>query len=304
MKGVSSESDGRTIFLVDGTYELFRNYYGAPPRKSTDGKEAGAIVGLLRSLIKLIRSRNVQYIACAFDHVIESFRNELFPGYKTSEGVDEELLAQFPGAEEAVRALGVVVWPMVEFEADDAIATGSCLWESDSRVDRIILCSPDKDLCQCVRGQKVVCWNRRTDTILDEVGVVEKYGIPPRLIPDWLALVGDSADGIPGLAGWGPKTASQVLSRYGGIERVPLEGDRWDISVRGAPRLASRLAAEFDQVLLYRNLATLRTDVDLSETLEDLRWEVDSVSRFRKFCQWLGDLSLVESLEAVTNQAQ
>lgn len=302
MKSVNRRTRGRTVYLVDGTYELFRNYFGAPPRKSVDGSEVGAIAGLLRSLIKLIRSRNVRYIACAFDHVIESFRNDLFPGYKDSQGVDKALLAQFPGAEAAVRALGLVVWPMIEFEADDAIATAASRWEPDSRVEKIILCSPDKDLCQCVRGEKVVCWNRRTDQTLDENGVINKYGIVPGLIPDWLALVGDSADGIPGLAGWGPKTASLVLSHYGRIENIPLNSDCWEVSVRGAPRLAARLQAEYEQVLLYRRLATLRTDLDLPESLDDLFWCPESAVRFPEFCRWLGDSSLSDSVEALNSQ--
>jgi len=251
----------------------------------------------------LVRSRTAQYIACAFDHVIESFRNDLFPGYKSSEGVDKVLLAQFPGAEAAVRALGMVAWPMIEFEADDALATAASRWESDSRVEKIILCSPDKDLCQCVRGDRVVCWNRRTDQILDENGVIDRYGIAPELIPDWLSLVGDSADGIPGLAGWGPRTASLVLSHYGKIENIPLDGDCWEVSVRGASRLAARLQAEYEQVLLYRHLATLRTDVDLSEDLDDLFWSPELANQFPEFCRWLGDPSLAESVEALDNRA-
>ena len=192
------------LHLVDGTYELFRHYFGAPPRKSPDGREVGATVGLLRSLYALATTPGVTHLAVAFDHVIESFRNELYSGYKTSAGVDPLLLAQFPLAEEAVAALGLVVWPMVEFEADDALASAVRKFETSAAVEQILLCSPDKDLAQLVAGERVVCWDRRREIILDEAGVVKKYGVPPASIPDWLALVGDSADGYPGLEGWGP----------------------------------------------------------------------------------------------------
>src|SRR5512139_3135371 len=191
------------IHLVDGTYELFRSYYGAPGKKAPDGREVGATLGLLRSLLALITRSDATHIACAFDHVIESFRNDLFPGYKTGEGVDRDLLDQFPLAEEAVRALGLIVWPMVEVEADDAIASAALRFQDESAVDQIVICSPDKDLAQLVSRTRVVCWDRRRDIVYDENAVIEKYGVPPTSIPDWLALVGDSADGYPGVPSWG-----------------------------------------------------------------------------------------------------
>ncbi|MDQ2691224.1 MAG: flap endonuclease, partial [Chloroflexota bacterium] len=209
------------IHLVDGTYELFRNHFGAPPKKAPDGREVGATLGLLRSLLMLVTSPGVTHIGVAFDHVIESFRNDLFTGYKTSEGVDPNLLAQFPLAEEAVSALGLVVWPMVEFEADDALGTAAKRFGKSKSVEQILICSPDKDLAQLVDGTRIVCWDRRRDIIIDEAGVVEKFGVPPQSIPDWLALVGDSADGYPGIPGWGAKSASAVLARYVHMESIP-----------------------------------------------------------------------------------
>ncbi len=199
------------IHLVDGTYELFRNHFGAPPKKAPDGREVGATLGLLRSLLLLLSNPDVTHIACAFDHVIESFRNDLFDGYKTGEGTDPELLAQFTLAEEAVSALGVVVWPMVEFEADDALASAVARFKGEKAVEQVVICSPDKDLAQLVSGQHIVCWDRRRDIIIDEAGVVEKYGVSPASIPDWLALVGDSADGIPGIPAWGAKSSASCI---------------------------------------------------------------------------------------------
>jgi len=209
------------IHLVDGTYELFRNHYGAPPKKAPDGREVGATLGLLRSLLLLLSTTDVTHIACAFDHVIESFRNDLFDGYKTGEGTDPDLLAQFNLAEEAVSALGVVVWPMVEFEADDALATAVARFKGDKSVEQIVICSPDKDLAQLVSGEHIICWDRRRDIVIDEAGVVEKYGVSPASIPDFLALVGDSADGIPGIPAWGAKSSANLLAHYEHIENIP-----------------------------------------------------------------------------------
>ncbi len=209
------------IHLVDGTYELFRHHFGAPPRKAPDGREVGATVGLLRSMVALLATPGVTHLGVAFDHVIPSFRNDLYPGYKTGEGVDPALLAQFPLAEEAISALGVVVWPMVEFEADDALGTAARRFEKLSPVEQIVICSPDKDLAQLVSGNRVVCWDRRREIVLDEAGVLAKYGVPPESIPDWLALVGDAADGYPGIPGWGAKSAAVVLSSYGHLESIP-----------------------------------------------------------------------------------
>ncbi|HEY2981135.1 MAG TPA: 5'-3' exonuclease H3TH domain-containing protein, partial [Anaerolineales bacterium] len=209
------------IHLVDGTYELFRNYYGAPPKKAPDGREVGATLGLVRSLLMLLTSPGVTHMAVAFDHVIESFRNDLYAGYKTGEGVDPLLIAQFPLAEEAVAALGVVVWPMVEFEADDAIATAATRFKDDKSVKQVVVCSPDKDLAQLVSGKKVVCWDRRREIIIDEKGVQEKFGVRPASMPDWLALVGDTADGYPGIDGIGKMTAARMINQHGALEDFP-----------------------------------------------------------------------------------
>src|SRR5512143_1372573 len=229
------------IHLVDGTYELFRNHFGAPPKKAPDGHQVGATLGLMRSLLMLLTTPGVTHVACAFDHVIESFRNDRFPGYKTSAGVDPRLLAQFPLAEEAVSALGIVVWPMVEFEADDALGTAARRLETQKKVEQIILCSPDKDLAQMVSGTRIVCWDRRRDIVLDEAGVLAKYGVRPESIPDWLALVGDSADGYPGGPGWGAKSASTVLSRFEHLESIPDDPAEWGISPGRAAGLAASL---------------------------------------------------------------
>src|SRR5512138_3268648 len=227
------------IHLVDGTYELFRNYFGAPPKRAPDGREVGATLGLLRSLLMLLTSPGVTHVGVAFDHVIESFRNDLYAGYKTSEGVDPNLLAQFPLAEEALSALGVVVWPMVEFEADDAIASAVKRFKKSKSVEQIVIGSPDKDLSQLVSGDRIVCWDRRREIVIDEGGVVEKFGVSPDSIPDWLALVGDSADGYPGVSGWGAKSASVVLSRFGHMESIPKDPAKWKLSSVSPGRAAS-----------------------------------------------------------------
>jgi 5'-3' exonuclease len=276
------------IHLVDGTYELFRNHFGAPPKKAPDGREVGATLGLLRSLLLLLSSPEVTHIGCAFDHVIESFRNDLYPGYKTGAGVDPELLAQFPLAEEAVSALGVVVWPMAEFEADDAIGTAVGRFKNEKVVEQIVICSPDKDLAQLVSGDRVVCWDRRRDIMIDEAGVLEKYGVPPASIPDWLALVGDSADGYPGIPGWGAKSASAVLSRFEHIETIPADLEAWGMSLGRATKLAESLAARREEAFLYRELAMLRQDVPLKEKLADLEWR-GAKERLKTLCAELGD---------------
>lgn len=279
------------IHLVDGTYELFRSYFGAPPKKAPDGREVGATLGLLNSLLALLTKPGVTHVACAFDHVIESFRNDLFPGYKTSAGVAQELLAQFALAEQAVAALGVVVWPMVEFEADDALATAARRFGSDSGVDQIVICSPDKDLAQLVLGSQVVCWDRRRDIVYDEAAVVAKYGVRPASIPDWLALVGDSADGYPGLSGWGPKSASAVLLRYDHIETIPGDPAQWGLDSGRALRLAERLRTDQKDALLYRRLATLRDDVPLHERIADLEWN-GAHQHLKQLCAELGSQTL------------
>lgn len=284
------------IHLVDGTYELFRNHYGAPPKKAPDGRQVGATLGMMRSLLMLLNTPGVTHVACAFDHTIESFRNKLFAGYKTSDGVDPDLLAQFSLAEKAVRALGVIVWPMVEFEADDALAAAVQRFGRSRSVDQIVLCSPDKDLAQLVSGKRIVCWDRRREVVLDEVGVVAKYGVKPQSIPDWLALVGDSADGYPGLPGWGAKSASAVLSRYGHLESIPNDPSKWHVKTitpGRAARLAECLALQRDKAALYRRLATLRKDVPLSERLSDLEWQ-GARARLKTICREMGDKRIPE----------
>jgi 5'-3' exonuclease len=279
------------IHLIDGTYELFRNHFGAPPKKAPDGREVGATLGLLRSMLMLLTSPEVSHVAVAFDHVIESFRNDLYAGYKTGEGVDPNLLAQFPLAEKAIAALGVVVWPMVEFEADDAIATAAARFKSRKSVEQIVIGSPDKDLAQLVSGDRIVCWDRRRELIIDETGVVEKFGVSPQSIPDWLALVGDSADGFPGVPGWGAKSASVVLSQYKKLEAIPKDPLKWKVSSVSPGRAASlteSLAAHWEEALLFRKLATTRTDVPLKEKLDDLKWQ-GAYKRLKEFCYSLGD---------------
>jgi 5'-3' exonuclease len=279
------------IHLVDGTYELFRNHYGAPPKQAPDGRQVGATLGLVRSLLMLVTTPGVTHVACAFDHVIESFRNDLFAGYKTSAGVDPDLLAQFSLAEEAAAALGVVVWPMIEFEADDALAGAVRRFKNNKAVEQIVLCSPDKDLAQLVSGIRIVCWDRRRDTVMDEAGVLEKFGVRPHSIPDWLALVGDAADGYPGLPGWGAKSATAVLARFEHIEAIPNDAEQWRLEAISAGRaasLAASLAQRREEALLYRNLATLRQDVPLQEKLGDLQWR-GAHRRLIELCQALGD---------------
>jgi len=286
------------IHLVDGTYELFRNHFGAPPKTAPNGQEVGATLGLLRSLLMLLGSPGVTHVGVAFDHVIESFRNDLYAGYKTSEGVDQVLLDQFPLAEKAVSALGVVVWPMVEFEADDAIATATLRFKKNKSVEQVIICSVDKDLTQMVNGERVVCWDRRREIILDEKGVVEKFGVQPESIPDYLALVGDSADGYPGVPGWGAKSASVVMARYGHIESIPKDAGKWQVPAISAGRavsLTQNLKEHWEEALLFRQLSTLRTDVPLKETLNDLKWQ-GAYPRLRKICQEFGDERIPERI--------
>ncbi len=280
------------VYLVDGTYELFRAYHALPPLESPGGQPVGAVHGLIQSLLRLIRESGVTHIGCAFDSVITSFRNGLFPGYKTGEGTPPELLAQFQPAEQAVAALGVRVWPMVEFEADDAIAAAADQLRRDPAVERIVICSPDKDLAQLVEGERVVCLDRRRGEVLDEGGVVAKHGVPPASIPDLLALTGDAADGIPGLPRWGAKTSAAALSRYGHLEAIPTAGP-WDVAVRGAASLRAILSREYENALLYRRLATLRRDAPLPGnerciTPDTLRWRGAFRGEYEALCQELG----------------
>src|SRR5580693_1554280 len=260
------------VYLVDGTYELFRHYYAVPSARDRDGHEVGAVRGVLASILGMI-SGGATHIAVATDHVIESFRNGLWAGYKTGEGVEPDLLAQFPLLESTLAAAGVVVWPMVEFEADDALAAGAVAAARDARVERVIICTPDKDLAQCVQGTRIVKLNRRTRVTLDEAGIIKKFGVAPASIPDYLALVGDAADGYPGLAGWGAKSTAAVLAKFGHIEAIPADWRDWHVNATSASALAHTLSEQRDQALLFRTLATLRTDLTLFEDVEQLRWD-------------------------------
>ena len=276
------------VHLVDGTYELFRSYFGAP-KALHDGREVGATRGILRSLHALLREPGVTHVGVAFDTVIESFRNDLFDGYKTGLGVPDDLMSQFPLAEQAVEALGAVAWRMIDFEADDALAAFAARANADPVVDQVVICSPDKDLRQCVRGTRVVCLDRMRKITIDEAGVVDKFGIQPSSIPDWLALVGDDADGIPGVPRWGARSASMVLAHYGHLESIPDNAAEWKVSVRGSAALAESLRQHRDVVGLYRTLATLREDVPLTETLEDLEWKGVRRDQMTAFCAMIGD---------------
>ena len=260
------------IYLIDGTYELFRHYYAVPSARDRDGREVGAVRGVLTSLLGMMKVDST-FIGVATDHVIESFRNDLWPGYKTSEGIDPALLAQFPLLEETLSAAGIAVWPMVEFEADDALASAAAAAERDPLVDRVFICTPDKDLAQSVRGTRVIQMDRRARTTRDEAGVIAKFGVPPASIPDYLALVGDVADGFPGLAGWGAKSASAVLAKFGHIESIPSDWRTWGVNATRPAALAKILETDRERALLFRDLATLRVNVPLFASVEDLRWK-------------------------------
>ena len=295
------------VHLIDGTYELFRHYYALPSSRDAKGHEVAAVRGVLASVLSMITA-GATHIAVATDHVIESFRNNLWAGYKTSAGVERDLLAQFPLLEEALAAMGVVVWPMIEFEADDALAAGAALAAAHPRVERIFICTPDKDLAQSVKGTRVVQLNRRTQAVIDEAGVIAKFGVPPSSIPDYLALVGDSADGYPGISGWGAKSSAAVLARYLHLEAIPEDARTWGVDVRNAGALAFTLQRDREQAFLFRALATLRTDVPLFRSVDELRWNGPTAT-FEKFAERLdgaarrsGLLKTVESLP--TNKAK
>lgn len=260
------------VHLVDGTYELFRHFFGAPPHRTAGGEEVAAVRGVLGSVLQLIDD-GATHVGVATDHVIESFRNALWPGYKTGEGIDPGLLSQFPLLEETLAAAGVTVWPMIEFEADDALAAGAVAAARDARVEQVIICTPDKDLAQCVRGNRIVQLNRRTRAMRDEAGVKEKFGVPPASIPDYLALVGDAADGYPGLPGWGAKSTAAILARFGHIESIPADWREWKVNVAKGSALALELSRNHDLALLFRTLATLRTDIALFDDVDQLRWD-------------------------------
>jgi len=270
-------------------------FYGAPRALTPAGREVGAVRALMRSLTSLLRE-GVTHLGCAFDHVIESFRNELYAGYKTGEGIEAALRSQFAPAERAVEALGVVVWPMVAFEADDALATAAQRWRDDPAVEQVRLCSPDKDLAQCVVGQRVVLYDRRRKSVLDEPGVTQKYGVPPSAIADFLALAGDSADGVPGLPGWGAKSASALLRRYGSIDEIPADHRSWDVTVRGAERLAGALRGGRAELDVYRQLTRLRRDVPLPQrAVGELRWR-GGTPGLRALCEEVGVPALLDIL--------
>jgi 5'-3' exonuclease len=259
------------VHLLDGTYELFRHFYAMPSARDADGREVAAVRGVLNSVLGMINS-GARHVAVATDHVIESFRNGLWAGYKTGAGIDPDLLAQFPLLESSLAAMGVTVWPMVEFEADDALAAAAVRAAADPRVERVVICTPDKDLAQCVRGTRIVQLNRRTRTTIDEAGVVAKFGVPPTSIPDYLALVGDAADGYPGLRGWGAKSTAAVLARFGHIEDIPADWRTWGVNATNPAALARTLEENRPQALLFRTLATLRTDVPTFGDVDELEW--------------------------------
>jgi len=259
------------IYLVDGTYELFRHYYALPSACDVDGREVAAVRGVLSSVLGMIKG-GATHIAVATDHVIESFRNQLWPDYKTGEGIEPDLLAQFPLLEQVIAAAGVVVWPMIEFEADDALAAAAITAAQSTDVTRVIICTPDKDLAQCVCASRIVQLNRRTRVTLDEAGVLQKFGVSPGSIPDYLALVGDAADGYPGLPGWGAKSSAAVLAKFIHLESIPKDYREWRVNVANSSTLADSLCREWDRALLFRRLATLRTDITLFNNVEELRW--------------------------------
>lgn len=259
------------VFLVDGTWELFRHFFAAPRAAGVDGVETGAVRGVVGSLLRLLEEQ-VTHVGVATDHVVESFRNELWPGYKTSAGLDPGILGQFEPLEDALEALGLVVWKTVEYEADDALASAARRAAADRRVEQVFVCTPDKDLAQVVDGSRIVQFDRRSGAVRDEDGVREKFGVGPRSIPDYLALTGDAADGFPGVKGWGAKSAAAVLARYPRLEDVPDDAAAWDVRVRGAARLAGALRAARADAALFRDLATLRTTLPVFEDVDELRW--------------------------------
>ncbi|HLB93352.1 MAG TPA: 5'-3' exonuclease H3TH domain-containing protein [Terriglobales bacterium] len=271
------------VHLIDGTYELFRHFYAVPASADVHGQEVGAVRGVLTSVLSMIE-RGATHIGVATDHVVESFRNDLYPGYKTSEGVPQELLSQFPILEDALQAMGVVVWPMIEFEADDALASAAAKAAKDDRVGQVLICTPDKDLSQCVVGTRVVQLDRRRDILRDEPGVVAKFGVKPRSIPDYLAVVGDSADGFPGLPGWGQKAAALALSQYPHLEDIPKDWREWHPSIRKARALSESLFNAWDDAVLFRVLATLRLDVPVFDAVDDLCWQGPR-KNFEEQCQ-------------------
>jgi 5'-3' exonuclease len=288
------------VYLIDGTYELFRHFFAVPPSVDVNGQEIGAVRGVLTSVLSMIE-RGATYIGVATDHVVESFRNDLYHGYKTSEGVPEELLSQFPILEVALAAMGVVVWPMVYYEADDALASAAAKAAKDDRVRQVIICTPDKDLAQCVVGSRIVQLDRRRDIVRDEAGVVAKFGVNPRSIPDYLAVVGDSADGFPGVSGWGVKAAALTFSKYPHLEEIPKDWRQWHPSIRKARVLSESLFNAWNDALLFRTLATLRLDVPVFETVEDLRWKGPRPN-FEQHCRRMKATDLLRRITSAGSQ--
>jgi 5'-3' exonuclease len=289
------------VFLVDGTYELFRHYYGVPPHRTADGAEVAATRGVLWSMLRLLE-QGVTHLGVATDHVIESFRNDLWPAYKSSAGMDPRLLGQFGLLEVALEAMGVMVWPMVELEADDALAGAAAVAADDPRVEQVVICTPDKDLGQCVRGVRVVQLDRRQTIVYDEARVTAKFGVGPRSIPDYLALVGDAADGYPGLPGWGARSAATVLARYGHIEQIPDQPGQWAVPLRNRPALAATLRDRRRDALLFKDLATLRVDRSLLGDVEELRW-TGPTALFAEVCERIDARSLATRAAAVAGRA-
>jgi 5'-3' exonuclease len=289
------------VYLVDGTYELFRHFFAMPSARDVNGQEVGAVRGVLTSIVSMIE-RGATHIGVATDHVIESFRNDLYPGYKTAEGVPPELLSQFPVLEEALESIGVRVWPMVYYEADDALAAAAAKAADDERVRQVFICTPDKDLGQCVVGTRVVQLDRRQNIVRDEAGVIAKFGVTPQSIPDYLAVVGDTADGFPGVSGWGPKAAALVLSQYPHFEVIPKDWRQWHASIRKARKLSESLFGAWNDALLFRTLATLRLDVPVFETVDDLRWK-EPLPGFEEYCRRLKFPDLLRRATAGASQS-
>jgi 5'-3' exonuclease len=287
------------VHLVDGTYELFRHYFAMPKHQNSRGEEVGAIRGVLNSVLSLITG-GATHVAVATDHIIESFRNELWPDYKDSTGVPADLLSQFHPLEDALNAMGVLVWAMVEYEADDALAAGAMICDADKRVDQVLICTPDKDLAQCVVADRVVQFDRRQRKVINAAGVVQKFGVPPKSIPDYLALVGDAADGYPGIAGWGAKSAAAVLARYEHLESIPPDPSDWKLSIRNADRLASSLREGRDLAYLFRLLATLITTGPVKNSVDDLEWTRPTPT-FRATCERLDASDLPGKVNSIAN---
>ena len=280
------------LHLIDGTYELFRAFYGAPKRRSPSGQEVGGTYGITAATLGMLAESGATHVAAAFDSVIESWRNDRYPGYKTGAGIDPELWEQFPLAERAMSAIGVTVWAMYEFETDDALATAAQIYVDD--VDRIVVHTPDKDMAQLYGHPKVIGYRRREREYFDGPDVIEKFGVSPESIPDYRALVGDSADGYPGLAGWGAKSSSTVLAKFGRIEDIPLDPESWGVQVRGAAKLAATLREHMDEALLFKELATLRRDVPLEESIDELEWQGVPRDAFVAFCDEFGFTQLLD----------